>query len=128
MRVWAAVALVTLLAGGCGDDTPTGPSTDAIVTFAVANETFRVRLIGSEQIAAAHAAQSGGSARIPNGRIAPGTDVNTGWSWHVEDVTFAEVTIEVCDGRPSDVERQGIAFGNGRFCPWTATIVRIEES
>jgi hypothetical protein len=128
MRVWAAVAVVPLLAGGCGDDTPTGPSTDAIVTFAVANETFRVRLSGSAQIAAAHAAQSGGSSRIPNGRIAPGMDVNTGWSWHVEDVTFAEVTVEVCDGRPSDVERQGIAFGNGRFCPWTATIVRIEES
>jgi len=128
MTIWAAVALVALLAGGCGDDTPTGPSTDAIVTFAVANETFRVRLSGSEQIAAAHAAQGGGPARIPNGRIAPGMDVNTGWSWHVEDVTFAEVTIEVCDGRPSDVERQGIAFGNGRFCPWTAMIVRIEES
>ena len=128
MRIRAAVALVSLLAGGCGDDTPTVPSTDAIVTFAVANETFRVRLSGSEQIAAAHAAQGGGPARIPNGRIAPGMDVNTGWSWHVEDVTFAEVTIEVCDGRPSDVERQGIAFGNGRFCPWTAMIVRIEES
>jgi len=94
----------------------------------VANETFRVRLTGSEQIAAARAAQSGGRARIPNGRIVLGPDVNTGWSWHVEDVTFAEVTIEVCDGRPSDVERQGIAFGNGRFCPWTAAIVRIEES
>jgi len=25
-----------------------------------------------------------------------------------EDVTFAEVTIEICDGRPSDVERQGV--------------------
>src|SRR5712671_157559 len=119
MRDCAAVAFVTLLAGGCGDDTPTSPSPKAIVTFAVANETFRVRVTGSEPIAAARAAQNGGRARIPNGRIAPGTDVNTGWSWHVEDVTFAEVTIELCDGRPSDVERQGIAFGNGRFCPWT---------
>jgi hypothetical protein len=128
MTIWGTVAFVTLLAGGCGDGTPTSPSSDALVTFAVADETFRVRLIGAEQIVAARAAQSGGRARIPNGRIVPGTDVNAGWSWHVEDVTFAEVTIELCDGRPSDVERQGIAFGNGRFCPWTATIVRIEES
>ena len=54
------------------------------------------------------------------------TQVNTGWSWHLEDVTFAEVTIELCDGRPSDVERAGIQFGGGRFCPWTAAILRID--
>jgi hypothetical protein len=40
----------------------------------------------------------------------------------------AEATIELCDGRPSDVERQGTNFGGGRFCPWNATIVRIDES
>jgi hypothetical protein len=54
--------------------------------------------------------------------------VNTGWTWHLEDVTFAEVTIELCDGRPSDVERQGAQFGGGRFCPWTATVTRIDEN
>jgi hypothetical protein len=43
------------------------------------------------------------------------------------DLTFAEVTIELCDGRPSDVEREGTGFGGGRFCPWTATVVRIED-
>jgi hypothetical protein len=48
-----------------------------------------------------------------------------GWNWHLEDVTFAESTIELCDGRPSDVERQGTSFGGGRFCPWAATIIDI---
>jgi len=33
--------------------------------------------------------------RIPNGRVASGTQLNTGWSWHLEEVTFAEVTIEL---------------------------------
>ncbi len=70
----------------------------------------------------------GGPARIPNGRLVSGTQVNTGWSWHVEDVVFAETTIELCDGRPSDVEREGIVFRGGRFCPWAATIVRIDEN
>ena len=56
----------------------------------------------------------------------PGTQVNTGWNWHLEDLTFAEVTIELCDGRPSDVERAGSQFGGGRFCPWTATVTRID--
>jgi hypothetical protein len=82
-------------------------------------------LIGDSQIAAARAAQAGGRAQIPNGRIVRGTQVNEGWSWHIEEVEFAESTIELCDGRPSDVEREGPTFGGGRFCPWTARIVRI---
>jgi len=45
--------------------------------------------------AAARAAQSGGREKIPTGRIVVGTQVNTGWTWHLEGVTFAEVTIEL---------------------------------
>jgi hypothetical protein len=121
------IASVALVAGSACSQPPAAPSSRAIVTFAVAEETFRVLLTGTDQVAAARAALNGGRARIPNGRIVTGADVNTGWSWHLEDVAFAELTIEVCDGRPSDVERQGTAFGGGRFCPWTATITRIEE-
>jgi len=121
-----AAALGAALAIACGDDTPTAPSSGALVTFAVGSETFRVALTTAEQVAAARAAQSGGRAKIPIGRIVPGTQVNAGWSWHLEDVTFAEVTIELCDGRPSDVERAGVQFGGGRFCPWSATVTRID--
>lgn len=122
----AVVAIAAACAGAC-DDTPTTPSSSAIVTFRVGTEQFRVRLTSQEQIAAARAAQSGGPARIPNGRIAPGRDVNNPWSWHLVDVEFAEVTMELCDGRPSDVEREGTAYGGGRYCPWGATVVTIEE-
>jgi hypothetical protein len=121
------VALVSMVASACSSDPPTAPSPSAIVTFAVSGETFKVSLTRADQIAAARAALNGGPARIPNGRIVPGADVNTGWSWHLEDVTLADVTIELCDGRPSDVERQGTAFGGGRFCPWTAKVTGIEE-
>jgi hypothetical protein len=123
-----AVIVVTCFASACGNSTPTAPSAGALVTFAVASETFRVSLTSSNQVAAARAAQSGGPARIPNGRIVPGMQVNAGWSWHLEDVMFVESTTEVCDGRPSDVERQGTGFGGGRFCPWTATVIRIDEN
>ena len=125
--VAATVMVIAALASACGgDDSPTGPSSGAIVTFAVAGETFRVALTTPEQVAAARAAQSGAAARIPTGRVVAGTQVNTGWNWHLEEVTFAEVTIELCDGRPSDVQREGVQFGGGRFCPWTATVVRID--
>jgi hypothetical protein len=128
MRYWLTLALCCLVgASACGNDAPTRPSSTALVTFDVVGEVFRVSLMTGEQVAAAHAAQSGGAAHIPMGRIVPGTQVNTGWSWHLEEVTFAEVTIEACDGRPSDVERQGPAFGGGQYCPWRATILRIDE-
>lgn len=120
----AATWLLAALATACGSST--SPSPTAIVTFAVADETFRVVLTSADQIAAARAAHGGGAARIPVGRIVPGTQVNTGWSWHLEDVSFVEVTIELCDGRPSDVERAGSQFGGGQFCPWAATILRID--
>jgi hypothetical protein len=121
----AGVALSIVVAVAC-DETPTAPSSGAVVTFAVAGETFRVALTTGDQVAAARAAQSGGREKIPTGRIVAGAQVNTGWTWHLEDVTFAEVTIELCDGRPSDVERAGVQFGDGRFCPWSATVVRID--
>jgi hypothetical protein len=125
--VVAGVALGGLAASACDSESPTAPSTGAVVTFNVSGETFRVLLTTAEQVAAARAAQNGGPARIPNGRLASGAQVNTGWTWHLEEVTFAEFTIELCDGRPSDVEREGVRYGGGRYCPWGAMIVRIEE-
>ena len=52
--------------------------------------------------------------------------LNLGWGWHLEDVAFVEAAIELCDGRPSDVERVGIQFGGGRFCPSSAIVIRID--
>ena len=124
LRIPTAIVFAALCAG-CDDPSP-GPSQGAIVTFSVAGERFRVMLTTDEQIAAARAAQAGGRARIPNGRIVSGTEVNTGWTWHLDEVAFAEAAIELCDGRPSDVERQGTSFGGGRYCPWSATIVDID--
>jgi hypothetical protein len=122
----SAAALSMALVIACGSGTPTTPSSSALVTFDVGSETFRVALTTADQVGAARAAQNGGRARIPIGRVASGAQVNAGWSWHLEDVTFAEAAIELCDGRPSDVERAGIQFGGGRFCPWSATVVRID--
>ena len=124
-RTLSALGL-TLSVMAC-DETPTAPSSEAVVTFRVVNETFRVLLTAPDQLAAARAAEAGGRARIPLGRIVSGTQVNTGWSWHLEDVTFAEATIEVCDGLPSHVEREGTQFAGGSYCPWSAVIVRIDE-
>lgn len=122
-----ALAAPLTLVAACDDDSPTSPSNATVVTFDVSGETFRVKLTTREQVEAAKAARDGGPATIPSGRIVAGTDVNVGWSWHLEDVGFAEATMELCDGRPSYVEREGVNFGGGRFCPWGARIVAIRE-
>ena len=124
--LFVAPLLLLIIAAACSDR-PTSPSNSAVATLTVAGETFRVQLVGEWQIEAARAAQGGGSARIPNGRIVAGASVNSGWSWHLEDVEFVASTFEVCDGRPSDVEREGTQFGLGRFCPWKALIVAISD-
>src|SRR5687768_757695 len=75
----------------CGGDGPTAPSRGAVITFRVVDETFRVHLLDERQIDAAHQAANGGWAGIPNGRVVAGTGVNVGWSWHLEDLEFAEL-------------------------------------
>jgi hypothetical protein len=105
---------------------PQSPSTDPIARVRVGDETFRIRLGTPHLQQAARAAQAGTGPRIPNGRIVMGTDINVGYSWHLEDVSFAQAAIELCDGRPSDVEREGEGWGGGRYCPWGATVIAIE--
>ena len=84
-----AALMLSVVASGCADD-PRSPSETAVATIGVAGETFRVQLVGERQLAAARAAQGGGPARIPNGRIVPGAGVNAGWSWHLEDLEFRD--------------------------------------
>jgi hypothetical protein len=123
----AGLLTATIAASSC-DDSPTAPSAPAIARFQVGSETFRVLLTTDEQVRAAEAAQDGARANIPVGRIVSGSDVNTGWTWHLEGVTFAETTIELCDGLPSEVEKQGPAFGNGQYCPWSARVMSIDPA
>ncbi len=126
MTVALLLCLIAVHAG-CADS-PAAPSARALVTLQVSGEQFRIQLNSKDQVDAARRAQRGGTARIPSGRIILGTSENSGWSWHLEDVAFVEVAIELCDGRPSDVERGGSQFGGGRFCPWNASIVSIVDN
>ena len=117
----------SVLVVGCDESSPTSPSAAAVVTFRVGAETFRARVVGPEQIAAAEAARGGGSANIPAGRIVAGADVNRGWNWHLEDVNFVEVAMELCDGLPSHVEAAGVSYAGGRYCPWGAQVTDIRR-
>ena len=126
VALWLSAMLV-----GCGGIAPSGqpaPTPGVVVTVRVADaEEYRLRLTNPDDIGIAQKLLAGESApRIPNGRVVRGEpDVNVGYSWHIDptSVEFADITTEVCDGRPSDVEKGVIT--SDRYCPWSAKVVAI---
>jgi len=101
-----------------------------IVTFLVADsEQYKIRLTDPADIEVARKLLEGNEApAIPNGVVVRGSsDVNVGYSWYIdsESVEFADVTAEVCDGLPSDVEKGLIT--SDRYCPWSAEVIAIDE-
>ncbi len=127
LAVTAAIALV-----GCAgpDGVSPAPPGGIVVTFEVnEGERFRVHLTDPADQAVANRLLAGGEGPdIPNGRIVRQTGVNEGWSWSLDpaDFEFADLTTEVCDGEPSDVESG--ALTSDRYCPWSARVVEIEPA
>ena len=126
--------LVAAACSGAGDASPSAYPAAAgpvVVTFEVAGgERFRVLLTDPADIEIANRLVAGEDApSIPNGRVVRGeTGVNEGFTWSLDpdDFEFADVTIEVCDGIPSDVE-QGLVTSD-RYCPWSALIADIQPT
>ncbi len=126
-----AIALGLALAGCTGGDAvDPAPPAGIVVTFEVnEGERFRVLLTDPADQAVANTLLDGGEGPdIPNGRIVRETGVNEGWSWSLDpaDFEFADLTTEVCDGAPSDVESG--ALTSERYCPWSARVVEIEPA
>ena len=120
----------------CSDATGPGDPLEGgvMATFEVSGERFDVWVTNSQAIADMIALEEGTStANIPNGalRAGPGPGgYNAPWSWHLdaEDIEMAEAAIEVCDGRPSLVdELLDDYLLVGRFCPWGAVLVGLDD-
>lgn len=126
-----AATLAGAFLGGCttGTTLTAPPDEPIVVTFEVEDEAFRALLTDPTDIAIAHGLLAGEDvASIPNGLVLRRTGVNEGWSWSMDpgDFEFADVTMEVCDGLPSDVEA-GLVTSE-RYCPWSAVVVAIEPA
>lgn len=129
--VLAAASVVALAIGACGSGdqasgTPSGP---VVVTFEVVDERFKALLTEPADIDIARRLLAGDDIpSIPNGRVVRETGVNEGYSWSLDpnDIEFADVTVEVCDGLPSDVET-GVVTGD-RYCPWSAVVLAVDPA
>lgn len=116
------------------DDTTTVPATGAVIAEFETSDGVRYRILvegeAADHVRAAHA--SGEAPGIPNGVINPGDGgVNTGHEWHITEVEFVDMTIELCDGTAGYIDELGYeAFVDQhgeRFCPWSAELVDLIE-
>lgn len=115
--------LVAVFLAACSN--PTAPSNGPVdFVVDVAGERFVLRLTDPAEIRLADDRRLGRNPRFPNGIIRRGDGgFNAPWTWHYDPPTvkMVEITIELCDGRPSHVEEH---FPDGsQFCPWAARVV-----
>lgn len=119
-----SLLLFTLVTAACSDS-PTEPgSRPAEFVVSVVGEQFVVRLTDPETIRLAEASLAGRSQAFPAGPLRPGSGgFNAPYTWHLDpaQTRFVEAAIEVCDGRPSYVERHQSDYPT--YCPWGATVV-----
>jgi hypothetical protein len=134
LRTLAGVVVAALLISCSQSPPPTPPDNASVIAEFRTSDgvSYRILLSGAsaEHVRQAHA--SGESPGIPNGRINPGDGgVNTGHDWHVTDVEFADITIEVCDATAGYIDELGYQeFVNQHgqsFCPWNAELVGLSD-
>lgn len=108
---------------------------EGFFTFNIGGERLRVYMTNPQSVRDAIDNFYGLSPKnIPIGTLAdnrPGkSPYDRRWSWHLkpESIVMNEAAIEVCDGFPSDVERDLDYWLKtiGMFCPWLARIGSLQ--
>jgi hypothetical protein len=129
---WAKAACLAVLAS-CSSPTYPYLEDGVLATFDVNGERYSIFITNTQTIEQVIALWNGqSSATIPSGRVVKGrVPYNKAWSWHIdsEDISMAEITIELCDGLPSYVEAQldDWIANVGFFCPWSAELVAFRD-
>jgi hypothetical protein len=105
----------------------------ALITFALCErQTLSVWSTDDAFIDEAVDLLARGEQRIPNfGTLVEGSDCDPQWTWHpaADDMSFADFTIELCDGCPADIEAdQPYWFDTvGQYCPWSARVTAVDD-
>jgi hypothetical protein len=119
--------------GGAGGGELCAERTDgALIDFAIVGETLRVWVTGDAFIDEAIAQLEGSTPpRVPVFDLLDGQDCDPQWTWHPPPMSpsFADATIELCDGLPSHIEMDKPYWLDtvGQFCPWSAMVTAVED-
>lgn len=141
MRGAPCVAAILLGLFACGDDPDSGPAPPcsdrtggALITFEVVDEALTVWSTDDAFIEEALRVEGDSAAetRIPVFTdLEPGPLCDPDYSWHPAPAAmfWADVTVEVCDGRPSFVESDPDYWLEevDQYCPWTARVVAVDD-
>ncbi len=125
--------LLLALLPACDSVELSTPRDSATFVVQVVGEQFRVRIHDEDEIAEARALLQSGDSLNLSGRILRGNGgFNTGYSWHLrpETVEFTDLTMELCDGRPSFVEANVDYFVDTVevYCPWGVRVISEESN
>jgi hypothetical protein len=137
--LWLLLPILVLLGvSSCGDDGPENSGEPVLFVFELQGtaqpEPFVVTTSDADLIAQVRAELAkplNERTRHPSGPIARGDGGhNWPWSWHFypDEWSLVEVSMEVCDGTPADVENNIDYWVDTVevFCPWSARV--IEET
>jgi hypothetical protein len=103
---------------------PTEPAEVAEFIVDVSGERFVLRLTDPDTIQAAEDNRLGRNSQFPIGPLRAGHGgFNAPWTWHFDpaETRFADLAMEVCDGRPSYVETHKPDYPS--YCPWGARVI-----
>ena len=97
-----------------------------------AGQTFHVLVRDPGVIAEARQLINSGEQRIINGRLRRGDGgFNEPWAWHIDpdSISFADFTIELCDGCPGHIEDDLDYWVDTvkNYCPWSTEIISRER-
>lgn len=116
--------LLAFLLVACGAPTAPAPTAAEFLIEVVPGERFVLRTTDPETIRLAEQNMRGLNIAFPLGPLRRGDGgFNAPWTWHLDpaETRLVEAAIEVCDGRPSYVERNQADFPT--YCPWGASVI-----
>ena len=129
--------VLPLLAACTGGEPEPEPSTcaertgGAEIVITVTDETFRFWSEDDGFIDAAIAHHDAGSTQVAMfDDLLEDADCDDQWSFHVgPTMSWADFAIEVCDGRPSDVEGDLTYWIDtvGQWCPWGPEVTSVDD-
>jgi hypothetical protein len=123
----AAIVIFSFTFEQDGDDANRPPKS---FTIDAVGERFTVRATDPETIQQLIDNHEGKNNFHVTGTLVEGHGgFNSPWSWHLDpdSVRMAEVSIELCDGRPSFVEEELDYWLDTvrTYCPWSSKVVAV---
>ena len=121
------LALALLITACGGDVAAMRPTPAQEFVIEVEGERFRLRTTDLTTATALDARRRSGTLGVVAGRIVRGDGgFNTPWSWHLDpaSIQVPQVSIELCDGRPSMVQDDLDYWVDTvrMYCPWSARV------